>query len=208
MALRDPARSRVNQSPVTAAMDSWSLSIQADDGLEFALSALLHDGLKVPPFVHHGPGSRVLRRAGLTAQMWRSWVEEIGRAKVAGLDAMKDEASSAQVEEILNTTDPFVAMRTISDNDEVLTALLDVPPVTRPRLDWATMLDPQRLDPADVSALLFARKAKELKRSSAFIAVATYSTFVMMRLGPLAFLVGAVPGELTWDAIRSELSRI
>lgn len=50
------------------------MRINAEAPVNFAVTALLSDGLRVGPFSVHPPGDRVLRQAGLTSEIWLDWV--------------------------------------------------------------------------------------------------------------------------------------
>src|SRR6266852_6051986 len=45
--------------------------------VDFCIWTLEVDGLQVPPFAHHPSGDGTLRAAGLDAQGWRVWTDEV-----------------------------------------------------------------------------------------------------------------------------------
>ena len=59
----------------------WFCSADTDRDVDFCIWVLEADGLHVPPFEYHSGGDGSLRAAGLDAESWRSWVEEMIRLK-------------------------------------------------------------------------------------------------------------------------------
>lgn len=55
----------------------FALRISTEAPVNFAVTALITDGLRCPPFDVHPPGDRVLRDAGLTSSDWWDWVRSL-----------------------------------------------------------------------------------------------------------------------------------
>ena len=65
------------------------LRIEIDLAVNFCVYVLASDGLRVPPFVEHGPGNGQLQEAGLDGPTWLNWVRLVasqGLAVSPGLD--------------------------------------------------------------------------------------------------------------------------
>ncbi len=69
--------------------DTWTLSEDAHPPVDFAVRMLRRDGLRMPPFDAHPDGDGSLRALGLTAEMWRDWLDALveGRARIGDLAA-------------------------------------------------------------------------------------------------------------------------
>ena len=61
--------------------DTWTLSEDAHPQVDFCVRMLRRDGLRVPPFDAHPDGDGSLRALGLTAEMWRGWLEALVQAQ-------------------------------------------------------------------------------------------------------------------------------
>jgi hypothetical protein len=59
--------------------DRWSWTEDAEPTVAFCVDALVHDGLRVPPFDQHPDGDGALREAGLDVPMWREWLMSVLR---------------------------------------------------------------------------------------------------------------------------------
>ena len=62
---------------------TWTWIEEVEPSIDFCMWALLVDGLQVPPFDRHSPGSGQLRAAGLAATAWRAWLERVVAAQRA-----------------------------------------------------------------------------------------------------------------------------
>jgi hypothetical protein len=57
----------------------WLYDEMFDPMVDFCFWVLELDGLHVPPFEHHSGGDGALRAAGMTAQSWETWAQEVIR---------------------------------------------------------------------------------------------------------------------------------
>ena len=75
---------------------AWQWSSDLNLGVNFCVWVLQGDGLAVPPFDRHPAGTLVLQQAGLTADAWRAWVQNV----VNRQDALRETvARGASMEE-------------------------------------------------------------------------------------------------------------
>lgn len=58
-------------------MEAWTWGEDAFPPIDFAVQALLRDGMAVPPFHSHADGDGILRAGGLTPEAWRAWVSAL-----------------------------------------------------------------------------------------------------------------------------------
>lgn len=58
-------------------MEAWTWGEDAFPPIDFAVEALLRDGMAVPPFDSHANGDGTLRAGGLTPEAWRAWVSAL-----------------------------------------------------------------------------------------------------------------------------------
>jgi hypothetical protein len=58
-------------------MEAWTWGEDAFPPIDFAVQALLRDGMAVPPFDSHADGDGTLRAGGLTPEAWRAWVSAL-----------------------------------------------------------------------------------------------------------------------------------
>lgn len=55
-------------------MEAWTWGEDAFPPIDFAVRALVRDGMRVPPFDKHADGDGTLRAGGLTPNVWTAWV--------------------------------------------------------------------------------------------------------------------------------------
>ena len=68
--------------------DPWHLSANNDVGVNFVVSCLIKDGLRVPPFTDHPAGDGQLQALGLNEKIWRDWLHEVVRRRAAIEEAL------------------------------------------------------------------------------------------------------------------------
>jgi hypothetical protein len=57
--------------------DRWTWSMDVERSIDFCIHALRRDGLHVAPFDQHPEGDGSLRRNGLEAESWRTWLTTV-----------------------------------------------------------------------------------------------------------------------------------
>jgi len=57
--------------------EAWTWGEDAFAPIDFAVQALVRDGMRVPPFDSHADGDGTLRAGGLTSEAWRGWVSAL-----------------------------------------------------------------------------------------------------------------------------------
>jgi hypothetical protein len=58
-------------------MEAFTWGEDAFPPIDFAVQALVRDGMPVPPFDAHDDGDGTLRAGGLTPEAWRAWVSAL-----------------------------------------------------------------------------------------------------------------------------------
>ena len=58
-------------------MEAWSWGEDAFPPIDFAVQALIRDGMPFPPFDQHADGDGTLRAGGLSTEMWSEWVSAL-----------------------------------------------------------------------------------------------------------------------------------
>lgn len=71
-------------------MEAWAWGEDAFPPIDFAVQALVRDGMQVPPFDSHADGDGRLTASGLTPEMWLAWVSALvdlnqSMGEIAGL---------------------------------------------------------------------------------------------------------------------------
>ena len=80
--------------------DSWTISTSTDPNVDFAVWVLRRDGLRAGAFDSHPDGDGRLRTAGLTAEMWIDWFEQIVRTTSKEGDAVRDDPGAIRGDHI------------------------------------------------------------------------------------------------------------
>lgn len=57
--------------------EAWTWGEDAFPPIDFAVQALVRDGMSVPPFDSHADGDRTLTAGGLTPEAWLAWVSAL-----------------------------------------------------------------------------------------------------------------------------------
>lgn len=101
------------------------MRVSAEAPANFAVSVLMADGLRIAPFDVHPSGDRVLRKAGLTAEIWLEWVrvlteshDDVGRVSLRP-------TSQDEWQKLRTVVEPLVRPATVCPGPEELRLRLD-----------------------------------------------------------------------------------
>lgn len=178
------------------------VSIQADTELAFALAALVYDGLRAPPFAHHGTGTGILTEAGLTEAIWTAWVEEIARRREMAVSAVRLYATGNQ-QSAVPESDAMTALAAVSNAPGLLETVALLPPAPALSRNWTSSLDFGYLMP-DEAAMLLQDVAGGSDSGTVSIIVAHYPALAAMKVGAESYLVG-LPEKPTWGILTPAL---
>lgn len=187
---------------------SWQLTVRSDEYLDFAVRALVNDGLKVSPFDSHGPGSGNLRSRGLDGRTWIAWVQSIASVHVASLVAVRRNDSDGQIEALLATGSPLETLQRLSVSPKLIEALQTLDDGRGRMLPSLVVTDSTTLSPAEVSRLLDQMGGQEAAGGGdrvLAISIVNYERLVAMRVGPTSILVGSERRTLDWSALRGAI---
>ncbi len=186
----------------------WRLTIRSDEYLDFAVRALVHDGLKVPPFELHGPGTGDLRRRGLDGRVWVAWVRTNASAHVVSLAALGRNDPDEQIGALLQAGSPLKALQDLSASASLNEALQNFDGGSRRKLPSLVIADPATLSPDEVGRVLDQMSMDEAPGTSdriLVISIVNYERLVAMRVGPASVLVGSEGGHPDWSTLRGAI---
>jgi hypothetical protein len=88
--------------------DRWTWSMDVERSVDFCISALRRDGLRVAPFDQHPEGDGSLRANGLDAESWRTWLTSVVDAhwRLKALSSA-DDLSRVDRQQIVEAFDTF-----------------------------------------------------------------------------------------------------